>query len=106
MSPSPYFPELSTPDSEEEQRECREEELIDALFTAAEEAKPRAHCLDLIGMLLGNPSAEEYLECVKKMRPGEAQDKSQVLETMLINQMNGHPVIAARVKELMMRKSA
>lgn len=95
MSPSPWFPELSSYDAQD-----REKLLIEAQFTAAKEAKLKAHCLCLIEMLLGTVSAKEK-NWMKNLTAEQAQDKSYLLEAMVINKKNGHPTTYDRVQELM-----
>lgn len=95
MTPSPWFPELSAYDAQE-----REDLLIEALFAAAKEAKPKAHCLCLIEILLGTVSQKEE-NWMKNLTAAQAQDKAYLLEAMVINKKSGHPTTYERVQELM-----
>lgn len=104
MSPSPWFPELSTDDAEErDDAGVFEERLIEAVFAAAAEAKPKAHCLDLIGMLLGNALSKEQEQLVMNLTAEQAQYKAYLLEAMVINQKNGCSITEKRIRDLMQK---
>ena len=103
MSPSPWSPELSTPDPEDEENPFREQ-CIEALFRSAQEAKPKADCLCLIGLLLGNESADAYVELVKSLRPQDAREKCYTLEAMVINKRKGYPASENQIREFVERK--